>query len=41
MSTPVGSTLMVMDDSGSSTANGAKIISYVQNNGSNQQWSMP
>jgi hypothetical protein len=38
---PIGTTLMVMDDSGSSTANGAKIISDVQNDGSSQQWSMP
>jgi hypothetical protein len=38
---PAGTRLMVMDDSGSSTANGAKIISGVQNDGSNQQWSMP
>ena len=41
VSSPTGTTLMVMDDSGSSTANGAKIISNVQNGGSNQQWSMP
>jgi hypothetical protein len=38
---PTGTTPMVMDDSGSSTANGAKIISNVLNGGSNQQWSLP
>lgn len=32
---------VVMDDSGASTANGAKIISYAFNNGSNQMWSLP
>lgn len=31
----------VMDDSGQSTANGAKIIAYPNNKGANQQWSLP
>lgn len=31
----------VMDDSGQSTANGAKIIAYAKNGGKNQQWSLP
>jgi hypothetical protein len=32
---------LVMDDAGSSTANGAEIIGYPQNGGTNQQWSLP
>lgn len=31
----------VMDVSGQSTANGAKVIAYKKNNGTNQQWSLP
>jgi hypothetical protein len=32
---------LVADDAGQSKVNGAKVISYQQDNGTNQQWSMP
>lgn len=32
---------LVADDAGRSKLNGAKVIDYQQNNGTNQQWSMP
>jgi hypothetical protein len=32
---------LVADDAGQSKSNGAAVIGFAENNGTNQQWSMP